>query len=172
MSGPAWLIATTSGLFRARDGDRFPWTPDLSAARRFASATKARAAIHDAAAFNKRGLSDYRLFCTRGVHLTPEPVLSSSRFVVAPTAERYLIANEASDGETVTFRAYTDDGVGRWTPALGSALRWPWRNFARVQLDQLEAKRARGGRRFVLAELEAPDGRLAHRELTPEELGA
>ena len=172
MSGGRWLVATADGRFRAREGERYPWTADLSAARRFASATKARAAIHDAARVAERSLRDYRLFCTTGVHLTPEPVLSSSRFVVARSAERYLIANEASDGETVTFRAYTEGGRGRWTRTLGSAFRWPWRNFARAQLAHLEAERARKGRRFVLAEIAAPDGTLAHRELTPDELGA
>jgi len=81
------------------------------------------------------------------------------------TADRYLIANEASDGHSMTFRAYTPGGHGRWADRIEQATRWPTLDEAQGVLAQIEAERVRAGRRFVVEEIDTPDG-PAHAELS------
>ena len=86
---------------------------------------------------------------------------ASKGYALRHTVERapcYLIANEASDGATLTFRAYTPGGRGRWAAREASARRWQDIDDARAELAQLEAERVRAGRRFVVEEIDTPDG--------------
>jgi len=78
--------------------------------------------------------------------------------------DRYRIANEASDGKTVTFLRHRRGAIG-WTDALKDALFFPTLAHARAVLEAVEATRDRAGRRFIVAELDTPDG-PGHRELT------
>lgn len=82
----------------------------------------------------------------------------------------YLIANEASGGN-VTFRRRTIYGAG-WTPDDREAHRWPTLAEARAALDQIEAQLNRAGRRFIVEEIDAGAGQLAHRELAEDEPAA
>ena len=76
----------------------------------------------------------------------------------------YLIANEASDGQSITYAATVER---QWTPTVEAANRWRSLATARAALAQIEAARPRSGRRMIWEEVTAPDGRKAHRDVTP-----
>ena len=86
------------------------------------------------------------------------------------TPDRYRIANEASDGHTVTFWRVPMAAPG-WTPHIADADQFTTLDHARAVLTAIEACRARAGRRFVVAEIDTPDG-PAHREVPPDEADA
>ena len=83
------------------------------------------------------------------------------------SADRYRIANEASDGQTVTFLRVPRENIG-WTPDVIRSDSFDTLDHAQAVLAALEAGRARAGRRFIVAEIDTPKG-PAHREITPED---
>lgn len=78
----------------------------------------------------------------------------------------YIIANEASDPQSLTFRAY-HNGAPWWARRMADAERHATLADARTALAKIEAERARAGRRIILAEILDPDGRTTTTEVMP-----
>jgi len=77
-----FLVGTQSGMFRAQDGARYPWTENAQEARTYPTADKARAEAHSHASFMDRPQTDYRIYeRAEDGSLIRHPVTTGGRLV-------------------------------------------------------------------------------------------
>lgn len=55
----SYILKTKSGMYRAKDGEWYPWTANRDEARRFDTETEADLLAEDHARFTERPISDY-----------------------------------------------------------------------------------------------------------------
>ena len=62
---PYYLIQTSANMFRAAEGQRYPWTADEAEARHYAGPDEAARDAYDHAGFMARPLTDYTIIEVR-----------------------------------------------------------------------------------------------------------